>query len=599
MGDAPEPKLPIPGKRNILITSALPYVNNVPHLGNIIGCVLSADVFARFCRLRGYNALYICGTDEYGTTTECKAKEENCTPQEICDKYHKIHKEVYDWFGISFDIFGRTSTPQHTEVCHTIFKRLLENNGLFEGTEKLLFCETCQGSLADRLVEGTCPTERCNNDSARGDQCDKCGKTYNSVELKEPRCKTCQNTPIIREGEQLYLDLPKLEDKLRVYFDKMSVDGIWSRNAINITQAWFKEGIERRSITRDLKWGVRVPHENFKDRVLYVWFDAPIGYISVTSCYTPEWEKWWKNPENVELFQFMGKDNVSFHTVLFPSTLLGTCENWTLVNSISATEFLNFETGKFSKSKGIGVSGNDVKDTKIPVEVWRYYLLSNRPEVSDTLFTWEDMQTKLNNELLSNLGNFVNRVLSFIAKPPGKGYGSVIPDAPDAESHPMTKELGVIVGQGVDLYIEAMEKVKLKQGLKTAMSLSTEGNAYLQRCQFWKLYKQDQPSCSIVMKTAAGLVCILACLLEPFIPSFSAEVFKQLNMPRTHISLSNEKGDVARARRPWEMVPAGHKIGDPKPLFEELKSERVVELREKYSGSRADRHARANADVTN
>ncbi|CAA0809842.1 Probable methionine--tRNA ligase [Striga hermonthica] len=597
MGDAPAPKLPIQGKRNILITSALPYVNNVPHLGNIIGCVLSADVFARFCRLRGYNALYICGTDEYGTTSECKAKEENCTPREICDKYHEIHKQVYDWFGISFDMFGRTSTPQHTELCHTIFKRLWENNGIYEGTEKHLFCETCQGSLADRLVEGTCPTEGCNNDSTCGDQCDNCGKTYrNSIELKEPRCKTCQNTPVIREGEQLFLDLPKLEHKLRVHFDKMKVDGIWSQNAINITQAWFNEGLESRSICRDLKWGVTVPHENYKDKVLYVWFDAPIGYISITSCYTPEWEKWWKNPENVELFQFMGKDNVSFHTVLFPSALLGTGERWTLVNSISATEFLNYGSEKFSKSKGIGVAGNDVKDTKIPVEVWRYYLLSNRPEVSDTMFKWEDLQAKLNNELLSNLGNFINRVLSFIAKPPGKGFACIIPDAPDAESHPMTKELSEIVGQCVEQYIEVMEEVKLKQGLKIAMGLSTKGNAYLQRCQFWKLYKEDKPSCSIVMRTAVGLVHILACLLEPFIPSFSAEVFKQLNMPRAHISLSD--GNVAWARRPWEIVPAGHKIGDPKPLFEELKSERVVALREKYSASQTDRrHAGAIADA--
>ncbi|XP_039050848.1 methionine--tRNA ligase, cytoplasmic-like [Hibiscus syriacus] len=600
MGDLNQtaPKLPVPGKRNVLITSALPYVNNVPHLGNIIGSVLSADVFARYCRLRGYNAIYICGTDEYGTTTETKAMEENCTPQEICDKYHALHKEVYDWFDISFDKFGRTSTPQQTEVCQAIFHKLWENNWLTENTMQQLFCDTCQRFLADRLVEGTCPDGGCNYDSARGDQCEKCGKLLNPTELKEPRCKACQNTPRIRDTRHLFLELPLLKDKLVEYINKMSVAGSWSQNAIYTTQAWLTEGLKARCITRDLKWGVPVPHENFKDKVFYVWFDAPIGYVSITSCYTSDWEKWWKNSENVELFQFMGKDNIPFHTVMFPSTLLGTGENWTLMKTISVTEYLNYEAGKFSKSKGVGVFGNDVKETKIPVEVWRYYLLANRPEVSDTLFTWDDLQAKLNNELLSNLGNFINRILSFIAKPPGQGYGSIIPDALTAESHPLTKALGEKVGKHVEQYIEAMEKVKLKQGLRTAMSLSSEGNAYLQESQFWKLYKEDQTSCSTVMRTAVGLVHILACLLEPFIPSFSIEVFKQLNLPpQAQISLCDEKGDVERARRLWEIIPAGHKIGDPKPLFEELKAERVEELRQKYTGSQADRRARAEADA--
>ncbi|CAI9776120.1 unnamed protein product [Fraxinus pennsylvanica] len=517
-------KVPIPGKRNILITSALPYVNNVPHLGNIIGCVLSADVFARYCRNRGYNAIYICGTDEYGTATETKALEENCSPKEICDKYHAIHKEVYKWFNISFDEFGRTSSPQQTEVCQAIFKKLLENNWLSENTMQQLYCVSCKRFLADRLVEGNCPTPGCNYDSARGDQCEKCGKLLNPTELLEPRCKVCGNTPRIQDTNHLFLELPLLKDKLEEYINNMSVAGGWSQNAIQSTHAWLREGLKQRCITRDLKWGVPVPHEKFKDKVFYVWFDAPIGYVSITSCYTPEWEKWWKNPENVELYQFMGKDNVPFHTVMFPSTLIGTAENWTLMKTISVTEYLNYEAGKFSKSKGVGVFGNDAKDTNIPVEVWRYYLLTNRPEVSDTLFTWTDLQAKLNGELLSNLGNFINRVLSFIAKEPGSGYGSIIPDAQGAESHPSTKVLGEKVSSYVEQYIEAMEKVKLKQGLKIAMSISGEGNAYLQESQFWKLYKEDRTSCSVVMKTSVGIVYLLTCLLEPFMPSFSLEV---------------------------------------------------------------------------
>ncbi|KAJ4904487.1 putative methionine--tRNA ligase [Raphanus sativus] len=581
------PKLPIPGKRNILITSALPYVNNVPHLGNIIGCVLSADVYARYCRLRGYNAIYICGTDEYGTATETKALEENCTPKEICDKYHAIHKEVYDWFDISFDKFGRTSTPEQTQVCQAIFNKLFENNFLSENTMQQLYCDTCQKFLADRLVEGSCPFPECNYDSARGDQCEKCGKLLNPTELKDPRCKVCRTTPRIRDTDHLFIELPLLKDRLEKYIDDTSVTGSWSQNAIQTTKAWLKEGLRQRCITRDLKWGVPVPHEKYKEKVFYVWFDAPIGYVSITSCYTSEWEKWWKNPENVELYQFMGKDNVPFHTVMFPSTQLGTGENWTLMKTISVTEYLNYESGKFSKSKGVGVFGNDVKDTNIPVEVWRYYLLTNRPEVSDTLFLWGDLQAKLTGELLNNLGNFVNRVLSFIAKPEPAGYGSIIPDAPGAESHPLTKSLAEKVGKLVEEYVQAMEKVKLKQGLKTAMTISNEGNWYLQETQFWKLFKEDKPSCAIVIRTAAGLVYLLAQILEPFMPSFSREVFKQLNLP-LHFSLSDE----GIASRLWEILPPGHKIGTPKPLFKELTDEEVQQYKDKFAGSQADRRDR-------
>ncbi|CAB4299949.1 unnamed protein product [Prunus armeniaca] len=601
-------KLPIPGKRNILITSALPYVNNVPHLGNIIGCVLSADVFARYCRLRGYNTVYVCGTDEYGTATETKAMEEKCSPQQICDKYHAIHREVYKWFNISFDKFGRTSAPQQTEVCQAIFKKLLDNEWLSENTMQQLYCDTCKRFLADRLVEGTCPTQGCDYASARGDQCENCGKLLNPTELKDPKCKVCKTTPRIRDTNHLFLELPLLKDKLEEYINKTSVVGSWSQNAIQATNAWLKEGLKQRCITRDLKWGVPVPHDNFKEKVFYVWFDAPIGYVSITKCYTDEWEKWWKNPENVELYQFMGKDNVPFHTVMFPSTLLGTGENWTLMKTISVTEYLNYEAGKFSKSKGIGVFGNDAKDTNIPVEVWRYYLLTNRPEVSDTLFTWADLQAKLNSELLNNLGNFINRVLSFVAKPSGRsafrfnmhgqGYGSIIPDAPRAESDLLTEKLAEKVGKYVEQYIEAMEKVKLKQGLKTAMSISSEGNAYLQESQFWKLYKEDQPRCAVVIRTSVGLVHLLACLLEPFMPSFSLEVFKQLNLPpEKDISLCDDKGDIDRARQPWEIVPVGHKIGKPEPLFKELKDEEVESLRKKFAGSQADRKEREEAEA--
>ncbi|CAA6657297.1 unnamed protein product [Spirodela intermedia] len=589
-GEAP-PEAPNPGSRNILITSALPYVNNVPHLGNIIGCVLSADVFARYCRLRGYNAIYICGTDEYGTATETKAMEENCTPKQICDKYHALHKEVYEWFDISFDEFGRTSTPQQTEVCQAIFQKLLDNKWLSENTMQQLYCNTCERFLADRLVEGVCPTPGCNYESARGTN----ARTV------------CGRTPQIRDTDHLFLELPLLKDKLEDYINKMSVAGGWSQNAIQGTYAWLKKALNL-VVLRGISNGVFLFHTtSIKTRfltkstqisVFYVWFDAPIGYISITSCYTTEWEKWWKDPDNVELYQFMGKDNVPFHTVMFPSSLLGTGEAWTLMKTISVTEYLNYESGKFSKSKGIGVFGNDAKDTKIPSEVWRYYLLTNRPEVSDTLFTWADLQAKLNNELLNNLGNFINRVLSFIAKPSGQGYNSIIPDAPNPASYHKTKILAEKVGVYVDQYIDAMEKVKLKQGLKTAMSISSEGNSYLQDSQFWKLYKEDPSSCAIVMKTSVGIVYLLATLLEPFMPSFSIEVLKQLNLyPDAQLSLCDEKGFINRAKSPWDLILSGHKIGTPRPLFKELKDEDIEFFRQKFAGCQADRIIKAQADA--
>ncbi|KAL3681854.1 hypothetical protein R1sor_024810 [Riccia sorocarpa] len=584
-----EVRVPAPGKRNVLVTSALPYVNNVPHLGNIIGCVLSADVYARYCRIRGYNVIFMCGTDEYGTATETKALEEGITPKEICDKYHAIHKEIYEWFDIDFDMFGRTSTPEQTVICQAIFQKLLENGRLLEDKMEQPYCIFCQRFLADRFVEGTCPNATCRYEDARGDQCDQCGKLLNAADLINPRCKRCGNPPEIRETEHMFLDLPQLKDRLEEYVKNTSVSGGWSQNSVQTTNAWIRDGLKPRCITRDLKWGVPVPLEKYKEKVFYVWFDAPIGYISITANYTSEWEKWWKSPEDVELVQFMGKDNVPFHTVIFPSTLLGTNDPWTLMKTISVTEYLNYESGKFSKSRGVGVFGNDAKTTGVPVEVWRYYLLTNRPEVSDTLFTWADLQAKQNNELLKNLGNFVHRSLSFLVKPAGEGYGGVVPEAPGAESHELTSALGANVGQLVKEYVEAMEKVKLKQGLRTAMNVSSLGNLYLQDSKFWKLYKEDQAACAVVLKTSVGLVHLLATLLEPFIPSFSHKVLAQLNLPASTLTLSDDKGDVERAYRPWEFVPANHRIGSPTPIFSEMKDDEMEGFRAKFAGSQADR----------
>ena len=388
----------------------------------------------RYNKARGHPTLFICGTDEYGTATETKALEEGVTPRELCDKYAKIHKEIYDWFEIEFDYFGRSSTEQQEEIVQHIFKQLYKNGFTVERVSKQPYCEKHKAFLADRFIEGTCP--KCGYEDARGDQCDKCGSVdYEALDLINPRCKVDPDVrPIPRETKHIHLRLDELQPEIETYLNKSFEAKQWSKNGKMITESWLKQGLRDRAITRDLKWGVPVPLDVFekqedkdvyKDKVFYVWFDACIGYISITANYTTEWEKWWRDPENVKLYNFMGKDNVPFHSVIFPGCLIGTREPWTKVNAISATEYLNYENGKFSKSRGVGVFGNSAKDTGIPADVWRYYLLKSRPETGDTQFEWKYFIEQNNSELLNKLGNFVNRVIKLVNS---KIYNSVIPD---------------------------------------------------------------------------------------------------------------------------------------------------------------------------
>ncbi|KAF1799189.1 tRNA synthetases class I (M)-domain-containing protein [Mucor lusitanicus] len=516
--------LPKENERNIMITSALPYVNNVPHLGNIVGSTLSADVYARYCRARGYNTVYFCGTDEYGTATETKALEEGVSCQALCDKYNAVHTAVYKWFDLSFDLFGRTTTEKQTEIAQDIFLKNYKNNNILKETMTQLFCEKCSRFLADRYVEGTCP--HCKYDDARGDQCDACGKLLNATDLVNPRCKLDGNAPITKDSNHLFLDLAKLQPEIEAAFKQSAVDGKWSANGVNITQSWLKEGLRPRCITRDLKWGTPVPLEGYEDKVFYVWFDAPIGYPSITANYTDEWEKWWKNPENVKLYQFMGKDNVPFHSVIFPGCEIGTGEKWTVVNHISTCEYLNYEGGKFSKSRNVGVFGNNAEATGIPPSVWRYYLMSVRPETSDSMFTWNEFITKNNSELLNNLGNFVNRAIRFIfAK-----YDGVIPKADF--SGKLETDLIKDVNELLKQYIDAMENVKLRSGLGIAMNISARGNQYLQEANLSNaLFDESRPKCDAVVATAANLIYLLSAVLSPYMPAASESMCRQLNAP--------------------------------------------------------------------
>lgn len=602
------PKLPIPGQRNILITSALPYVNNVPHLGNIIGCVLSADVYARFCRARGHNCIYICGTDEYGTATETKALEEGLTCQEICDKYHAIHKEIYEWFGISFDKFGRTPTRAQTAIGQEMFSQLNSNGYLTEQSMEQLYSEPLQKFLADRYVVGTCP--KCRYEDARGDQCDSCGSLLNPTELIDPKCKLTGTTPVVKQTRHIFLDLPALSEKLQAYIDATSTSGGWSSNCVQVTKAWMEQGLKIRCITRDLKWGTPVPMPGYEEKVFYVWFDAPIGYVSITAAYCGDaWRAWWLpaeyyareygedgcNSPDVELVQFMGKDNVPFHTVIFPASQLGTHRPWTMMRSISVTEYLNYEDGKFSKSRGIGVFGNDAKSTGIPVEMWRYYLLAVRPETSDSAFQWDDFAAKINADLNDNLGNFINRTLKFVdARFDGTVPGVVVNLSVDSKN--AIDNLGEKVSDLVGQYIKALEAQRIKLALQLVLSVSRAGNGFFQETEIWRVVKEDRGTAGAYISACMGIVAILAALLQPYMPTFTQSLLKQMGMEEAQV-LGLDDGLVERTKRLVDLVPAGHTIGkeEPKPLFRKITDAEVEDLRCRFAGSQDERKDSANA----
>ena len=575
----PPAPLPDASRRNVLITSALPYVNNVPHLGNIIGCVLSADVYARYCRARGDNVLYVCGTDEYGTATETKAFEMGVSAREICDHFHEVHRDVYEWFQIEFDHFGRTSTMTQTGIAQDIFKACQREDVLLEQTQEQLYSDALGKFLADRYVVGTCP--KCSYDDARGDQCDACGSLLNPTELVNPRCKFTGTEPRFVPSQHLFIDLPKLTSRLEEYVREG--ESRWSFNCNTITKAWLRDGLKPRCITRDLSWGTPVPVPGYEKKVFYVWFDAPIGYISITATIVDDWEQWWRNPKGVELVQFMGKDNVPFHTVIFPSTQIGTGEEWTMMHRISVTEYLNYESGKFSKSRGVGVFGNNARDTGISVDVFRYYLLSMRPETADTVFTWSDLQEKNNTELLANLGNFCNRALKFTQAQ----FGSAVPQH-TAEFKEKADEFGASLVELLRTkYLPSMDKMKLKEALKAVMAISGQGNTFMQDMKPWVLVKENMDGAATVIASLVGLVRILAIITRPFMPGFSEQLRAQAGLSQEEASQLPD-ALVEAAARPYELVPAGRPIGDPQPMFSKIGNDQVEELRQRYSGQQQD-----------
>lgn len=559
-----KPKKTLPrkssGRKKVLVTSALPYVNNIPHLGNLIGSVISADAFARFKRLEGNEVLFVLGTDEHGTTTEAKAMEEGITPKELVDKYFKIHKEIYDWFQASYDCMGRTSSKENAEITKHIFTKLYQNGYIIERKIMQLYSEKLKKFLSDRFVEGECPF--CHSKNARGDQCEACGRLLDQKDLIDPVSKLDSSKPVMKESRHLFIDLPKMRPALVKWIE--GTQDKWSQVAKNVTEQWLKQGLRERCITRDLEWGIPVPLKGWEGKVFYSWFDAPIGYIGITTeCIGEKWKQWWMN-ENVSLYQFMGKDNVPFHSILFPAFLIGTGEEFKLVDCISATDYLNYEDKKFSKSKGTGVFGDDAMSSGIKSDIWRYYLLRMRPETSDTEFEWNDFMLKTNNELIGNFGNLANRVLTLNQKFFDSEKQKKNSNDLQEKTLPMIEE-----------YRDLMNKTLLREALLKANEISAIGNKHIQGNEPWIKIKTDKSAAGSAIAECIDLIKILAVLYHPFVPSASGELWAMLGEKKSIL----ETGLSGAA----EEIPAGRKINAGKILFEKLEEKKILEMKKRFS----------------
>ena len=533
-------------KKKRLITAALPYTNNVPHLGNIVGSHLPADIFARYCRLAGNKVAFIGGTDEYGTAIEVVAKKTGVTPRELCDFFYELHKKIYTWFNISYDNFSRTSRPVHTETTQAMFKQIHERGYIEEKEIEVPYSEEDGLYLSDRFVIGTCP--HCKYEKAKGDQCENCARLLDPKDLINIKSALSGSSNIkFVKKKHLFLRLDRLEYKLKKWIDKNET---WRPSVKAIALSWIKEGLKPRDITRELSWGVPVPLKGFEDAVFYVWFDAPIGYISSTKERFPkEWKEYWQD-NSTELYHFIGKDNIPFHTIFFPGMLMAD-GGYILPHNVVGLQYLNFERKKFSKSQGHGVFCENLLEMDLDSDYWRFYLSYIIPESKDTEFLWDDFQKRINMELIGNFSNFVNRTLSFV----NDRFKGVIPKGK------IPKKVKKEVEEQVRDILNDFEHVELRVALLKILKLSDYGNTYFEKERPWEGKKPD------VLFFCANLVKILALLIQPFIPNASSKILKTLNCKEEDYSLI------------LEFNLKNHKIKKPKILFEKLENNKVEELK--------------------
>lgn len=562
----------------ILITSALPYVNGVPHLGHLVGCLLPSDVYARYMRMMGHEVLYVCGTDEHGTPSEVGAAKEGMDVADYCLKYHNRHKEAYDAFNLSFDYFGRTSSEQNREITYHIFEQLDKNGLIEEESIKQIFSIDDNRFLPDRYVTGTCP--HCGYDKARGDQCENCTKVLDPTELINPRSTISGSTNLeVRETKHLFLNLPKLEKQLAEWVK--SKEPFWPDVAYSIAQKWLKEGLRPRCITRDLKWGFPVPKKGFEDKVFYVWFDAPIGYLGITKQWANEkpgernWKDWWLDAKDVYYVQFMGKDNVPFHSISFPATLLGTGENWTKVDYLKGMSYLTFEGGKFSKSEQRGVFAEDaVKE--FPADYWRYWLISNAPEASDSSFTFDLFAGVVNKDLNGVLGNFVSRVMKMTASK----IGAEVPAG--GEMTEVEEKLIADLQEKADNYCKYMEGLEFKKAMNELRAIWVDGNNYISVTEPWTVIKTDPARAAAILRVCLNLIRIYALLSAPVMPETSAKILAKFGLNAADMPVL--KG--FNAAKEIEALQPGHKFEVGDALFERIAPEKTEELKAKYGSDK-------------
>lgn len=542
--------------KRTLITSALPYANGPVHIGHLAGVYIPADIYARYLRLRGEDVLFIGGSDEHGVPITIKAKAEGVTPQDIVDRYHTLIRDSFEELGISFDVYGRTTSATHSKTASDFFRRLYEKGEFIEKTSMQLYDEEANQFLADRYVVGTCP--HCGYERAYGDQCEKCGTSLNATDLIDPYSAITGNKPVLRETSHWYLPLDKWEPRLRKWILEEHKE--WKPNVYGQCKSWLDMGLQPRAVSRDLDWGIPVPVEGAEGKVLYVWFDAPIGYISNTiDCVGDDWEKWWKDPQT-RMLHFIGKDNIVFHCIVFPAMLMAD-GSYNLPDNVPANEFLNLEDDKISTSQNWAVWLHEyLRELPGKQDVLRYVLTATAPETRDNNFTWKDFQMRNNSELVAILGNFVNRALVLVHK----YFNGEVPSRgklTEADEEVVKALAGDASGLS-----ENLDNFKFREALKSAMDIARTGNKYLADSEPWKLIKTDQERTATILNIAVQICANLAVAFEPFMPFMAESLRKQLGLGKLSWDML---GSV-------DLIAAGSVISKPELLFEKI-DDSVVE----------------------
>ncbi len=552
--------------KRYLITSALPYANGPVHIGHLAGVYIPSDIYTRYLRLRGRDVISVCGSDEHGVPITIKARKEGVSPQVIVDRYHTLIKESFRRLGISFDIYSRTSSPTHYKTASEFFRKLYDEGKFIERTSMQYYDEEAQTFLADRYIVGTCP--RCGNERAYGDQCEQCGSTLSPDELINPHSAVSGSVPVKRETKHWYLPLDKYEDFLRKWILEGHKE--WKSNVYGQCKSWLDLGLQPRAVSRDLDWGIPVPVEGAEGKVLYVWFDAPIGYISATKDLTPDWEKYWKS-EDTRLVHFIGKDNIVFHCIVFPS-MLKAHGGYILPDNVPANEFLNLEGDKISTSRNWAVWLHEyLDDFPGKEDVLRYVLCANAPETKDNDFTWRDFQARNNNELVAILGNFVNRALVLTKK----YYGGRVPACGEMNDYDRAT---VAELQGIRSELESsIENFRFREALRNAMNFARIGNKYLADTEPWKVVKTDPERVNTILNIALQITANVAVAIEPFMPFSSEKILKMLAIDRPSWD----------ALGSMSVIPAGHEIGEPELLFEKIEDEAIERQLAKLEASKA------------